>query len=671
MSTLAPAPQPPARPRRTGLRGRGWWPRRRPSLATVLVVAFVVDGLLLRLIDLGARAMHHDESLHGTYAWYFAEGRGYFHDPLMHGPLQFHLIAALFKLFGDGETMSRLPAALLGTALIASPLLLRRWLGGAGTAIAAFCFALSPTLLYYSRFARNDLPVALFTVLMVAAIWRYRAEGRLRWLLVLAGATALSFASKETIYLFEAVLLVYLNVVLWRALIAQRGAVPGSARTRLLVAAALLPTAWVVAALWPLLGRVRARLALHTLPREGELLIVLGVLTVTQLGALTALPLSRAGITLEGDALLWYRSVATLVLIAGACAVGLAWDWRRFALAAGLFALITIPLYSTFFTNPEGIVTGFWGSLDYWLAQQDVRRGEQPGFYYLMMLPLYELWLLIPAFAGGVWLLWRRDGLAALLGWWFVGSFVALSLAGEKMPWLNVHLVTPLALLAGLVLGRALPALRDALVDERVRVRAWLGALVLAVPAIVIVVLTLRTTTALSFTHPDTPVEPMIYTQTAPDVPVLSRRIVAALDAPDGPAEVVVDTTASLSWPWAWYLRGRSVRYLDADAIRAQSLPERAIVILAADTLRANDPARSRFAPAQRYHHRWWFPEQGYKSADFTSVSEGIADGSLPRAWWQFVIHHIEPCTIGSLDAQVLFPQGMPPVTLAPRESCD
>ncbi|MQC28035.1 MAG: TIGR03663 family protein [Chloroflexi bacterium] len=642
------------------MRVRSWWPQRRPSLATVLVLAFVVDGLLLRLIDLGARAMHHDESLHATYAWYFMEGRGYFHDPLMHGPLQFHLIAALFKLFGDGETMSRLPAALLGTALIASPLLLRRWLGGAGTAIAAFCFALSPTLLYYSRFARNDLPVALFTVLLVAAIWRYRAEGRLRWLLLLAGATALSFASKETIYLFEAVLLVYLDVVLWRALIAQRRAAHGTTRGRLLVEAALLPTAWVVAALWPLLGRVRARLGLHTLPREGELLIVLGALTVTQLGALTALPLPRAGITLEGDALLLYGSVATLLLIAGACAVGLAWDWRRFALAAGLFALITIPLYSTFFTNPEGIVTGFWGSLDYWLAQQDVRRGEQPGFYYLMMLPLYELWVLIPALAGGVWLLWRRDGLAALLAWWFAGSFVALSLAGEKMPWLNVHLVTPLALLAGLALGRALPALRDALVDERVRVRAWLGALVLAVPAVAIVALTLRTATALSFAHPDTPVEPMIYTQTAPDVPVLSRRIVALLEAPDGATEVVVDTTASLSWPWAWYLRGRTVRYLDAEAIRSEPPSGRAIVIVAGDTLSASDPMRARFAPAIPYRHRWWFPEQGYKSARFGSVARGIADGSLPRAWWHFVLHRIDRSAIGSLDGEVLFPRAAP-----------
>ena len=116
---------------------------RRPDAVTLAVLAVTALALALRLTDLGARAMHHDESLHAVFAWHLAEGRGYVHDPLMHGPLQFHLIAGLFRLFGDGEVMARLPAALAGTALVAVPLLLRRWLGGAGTVAAAVLLALS------------------------------------------------------------------------------------------------------------------------------------------------------------------------------------------------------------------------------------------------------------------------------------------------------------------------------------------------------------------------------------------------------------------------------------------------------------------------------------------------------------------------------------------------
>src|SRR5262245_10596435 len=45
----------------------------------------------LRMVDLGSRAMHHDESLHALYSWYLYVGRGYTHDPMMHGPFLFHL----------------------------------------------------------------------------------------------------------------------------------------------------------------------------------------------------------------------------------------------------------------------------------------------------------------------------------------------------------------------------------------------------------------------------------------------------------------------------------------------------------------------------------------------------------------------------------------------------
>src|SRR5688572_3896004 len=55
--------------------------------------AITLIALILRLIDLGARAMHHDESLHALYSWYLYVGRGYTHDPMMHGPFLFHSTA--------------------------------------------------------------------------------------------------------------------------------------------------------------------------------------------------------------------------------------------------------------------------------------------------------------------------------------------------------------------------------------------------------------------------------------------------------------------------------------------------------------------------------------------------------------------------------------------------
>ena len=49
-------------------------------------VGIVLAAFLLRIHRLADRAIHHDESLHALYSWYYYVGRGYIHDPMMHGP---------------------------------------------------------------------------------------------------------------------------------------------------------------------------------------------------------------------------------------------------------------------------------------------------------------------------------------------------------------------------------------------------------------------------------------------------------------------------------------------------------------------------------------------------------------------------------------------------------
>ena len=69
-----------------------------------IVLGIVTVAAALRFWDLGARAIHHDESLHATYSWYFMRlAPIYVHDPLMHGPFQFHAMALVFKIFGDND----------------------------------------------------------------------------------------------------------------------------------------------------------------------------------------------------------------------------------------------------------------------------------------------------------------------------------------------------------------------------------------------------------------------------------------------------------------------------------------------------------------------------------------------------------------------------------------
>ena len=73
-----------------------------------LILTLLFLAFLLRLYDLDLRPLHHDESLHSFYSWVLAEGGGYSHTPMMHGPLQFQFNALIFRIFGDSEFTSRL-----------------------------------------------------------------------------------------------------------------------------------------------------------------------------------------------------------------------------------------------------------------------------------------------------------------------------------------------------------------------------------------------------------------------------------------------------------------------------------------------------------------------------------------------------------------------------------
>src|SRR5438445_3924820 len=118
-TTAAPAAEP--RPAPAWL-DRPFWPLIRLDGERWLYAGLVIFAVLTRFWDLGSRAQHHDESLHDVYSYYLFEGGKYIHDPLMHGPFQFHGIAAFYFLFGGANDISaRLLAACFGVLLVLTP----------------------------------------------------------------------------------------------------------------------------------------------------------------------------------------------------------------------------------------------------------------------------------------------------------------------------------------------------------------------------------------------------------------------------------------------------------------------------------------------------------------------------------------------------------------------
>ena len=104
----------------------------RLNVEKVAWIVLIVLALLTRTIGLGDRAMSHDESLHTVYSYQLFDGRGYQHDPMMHGPLKFVLNPVMYFLFGVNDWSARIQVALFGVAMVAFVWMLRRWLGRTG-----------------------------------------------------------------------------------------------------------------------------------------------------------------------------------------------------------------------------------------------------------------------------------------------------------------------------------------------------------------------------------------------------------------------------------------------------------------------------------------------------------------------------------------------------------
>ena len=610
----AEAPESPGDGAKASEPARGWGLRvpfssRSLGLWDLAFAAVVLAALGLRLFELSGRTMHYDEAIHLHYGWRLANSAGgflgwpwifgtdYIHSAWMHGPFQIEMTAVIFWIFGDTDFTARLGYALFGAGLVALPYFLRDHIGRHGAILAAAMLALSPVLLYFSRFGRNDIIMMFWAVALFVLMWRYLHGGRRLHLYLASAILALMFASKETAYLLVAIfgliafvaalpdilawvqrraplsregtpvavflLLFTITLPQWSALIglfqglfgltlanpdpltgnnvanfsgsdgmtgapAWQGsvlplpiidvpwifhaafAIAGLAlliwlmsrgplnheRAAGLVGApvmsvfafawllfrpysgvdpnsfALLAADWVIFCiglgvgvgflLWSRFALGRAAL-LVVLPAASVAIYCLLFTPVLNLSGMVDAVLPSgvsAGNTDMGVPVNYVVAAATLLLtLAGSTALGVWWLGRYWLVCAAIFYVIWTALYTTMFTNLSGIFTGFWQGMGYWIAQQDVARGNQPWYYYFVGMSVYEILPLVFGIAGIVYFLRRQDALGLALALWAVLSLAAYTVATEKMPWLVVNITTPFILVAAKYLGELMARL--------------------------------------------------------------------------------------------------------------------------------------------------------------------------------------------------------------------
>lgn len=521
-------------------------------------IAFLLAALLAtRFWDLGAKPYHHDEGIYATLSFRLAQSFDYRFDPITHGPFLYFSQAPLFKIFGASDFTGRLPVAIAGVGLVLAGLaVLRRRPAPERVAWLALA-TLSPVLAYFSRFLGMDVPMAALAVGLLAAFARFLETGRARWF-YLAALILACMACLKLNWLFYFGAFVSFVIV---------------ARDRD-TAMRITPTQWVN------------------------------------------------------------------------------------ALNIGLFVFAA--LYSSLGTNPAGIWDGVFGKmLPYWIGQNRVQRIAGPFHYYLTLVGIYELPLVIslayvlartvPASAARrIWIgggaatlallalgaaLWknsvflrqhlhmdaffhpallaleltawaaqlrfhlgRGEKLEAFFSHWTWTSLILYSYAGEKIPWLTVHVVVPALFYAAVTLPRLLGARWTYAIAGAAL--AWQGFVLVRATEL----------------RAADPAERLVYTHTTPELLAFVDRVDAAREA-GRPVNLQVSGYCQGVWPLSWYLRDQKAWFRPTLDIAGQA------DVYVGDW-EQRDPLQAQlgpeYSPRRLPLRAWWIPDPAqYSVANF------------------------------------------------------
>ena len=183
------------------------------TLEMIFLIGILILAVISRFYLIEPRVMSHDETIHVYHnSWSLFTGQGYRHDPLSHGPFQTHVVALSYFLFGDSDTSARIPAVLFSIATVLFVWNFRRYLGRAGALAAMVLMLISPYMLYYGRYVRNESFAAFFGVVTIWAMLRYLETGKARYTYWLTAAIVLHFTAKETAFIYTAQALLFLGV---------------------------------------------------------------------------------------------------------------------------------------------------------------------------------------------------------------------------------------------------------------------------------------------------------------------------------------------------------------------------------------------------------------------------------------------------------------------------
>lgn len=438
-----------------------------------LFLTLFCTALLFRVAALDFRPLHHDEANQAVKFGNLLEKGEYRYDRLdHHGPSLYYLTlpfawaASRRTLASLDENILRTVPVVFSLGLFLLLLLIRDALGSRALVLAGVFLALSPAMVYYSRFYIQESLLLFFLLGTIVSGWRYLKSRRAGWAATAGFFAGMMYATKET------------SIVLFAAM--------------------------------------------------------LGALFLTWI---------------------WEHRRHVSRDISGPVA------YSHIAVFAGLFLLVTVVLFSSFFTNLNGPLDSILSFPNYFIKAGAPSWHSHPWIYYLKMLsfsrygrgPVWSEALVLVLAVAGAWAAFKPAAssktppvLGRFLVFYTLLTTMIFSSLAYKTPWNLLPFFLGMILLAGIGAGYLIESGRRRGVNTIIGLLLAAGILHLALQCY-----------RANFIYYADDRNPYVYAQTSPDILRMVKRIqdLSRLH-PDGRRLLIEVVTGPYeAWPLPWYLR--------------------------------------------------------------------------------------------------------------------
>jgi len=543
--------------------------------------AITAIAAFLRFAALSMKPFHHDEGVNGWFlTTLFREG-AYKYDPAnYHGPTLYYIALAFSKVFGNelNTTTVRASVAIWGVLMVVLCFYLRPYIGKIGSLFAGLFVAVSPGMVFISRYFIHEIFFVFLSLAVVIA--------------------TVFFIEKKKAGAFS---------VFWMAIILLTCFLPSTLTLASKIAGENTTTLWLMRGLFFFVEAALVFFVMRMLIDWNggrAVYLLLAAACVALLFATKETAFITLGTMLIAWACvwLWRRLYRPAVEAADGEIDDRGLNWSNFSSAMGsrtdrmlllsagavLIVYLIVLFFSSFFTYAEGL-QGFYQAYAIWTKTGNKDHTQNGTLAYLrwgfrMEAPIF----ILSALGFIIALIRSRHRFAIFTGFWAFGLLAAYTIIPYKTPWLALSFLLPMCIAGGYAIGQLAAGKSNAC-------RFAAAALGVAAAAIMT-----YQTYELNFVRYDDDQMPYVYAHTRRDFLDMMREIDHYAEKSGKGKEAQIEIVSPDYWPMVWYTRdyahadywGKMVDVKDAEMIVAKKRDQ-------------DDEAIRRFSARYEYVGSW------------------------------------------------------------------